>query len=103
MKQTTKSTDGTSFHDTTFRATVSELRRVLGEPADANNTGDDKVNYEWEGETDAGDPFTVYDWKNYRPIDDDEKVFWHIGGFNKEATDQARREILDALANPTTT
>ena len=68
MTQTNKSTSGTSFHDTTISLTVHTLRKLLGTPTYEYNTGRDKTNYEWKMETSDGDVFTVYDWKQYRPI-----------------------------------
>ena len=50
MKKTNKSISGTSFHDSTVIATVDQLIHILGEPVDDSNTGQDKVNFEWETE-----------------------------------------------------
>lgn len=97
MKKTTKITEGTSFHNTTLVATINDLKKVLGEPTYSDNTGDDKVNYEWEGETESGKVFTVYDWKEYHPLSNTEDVRWHIGGFNYLDTMEAREEILEAI------
>lgn len=97
MKPTNKSTGGTSFHNDVLRATVDELIQVLGEPVYAANDGDDKVNFEWEGETDGGAVFTVYDWKEYRRIGMDEEIEWHIGGHRKLDTLTALGEIRNAL------
>lgn len=98
MKATSKDTDGTSFHDTTITCSLSTLRKVLGEPCDELNTGEDKVNVEWMMETDNGDVFTVYDWKEGRPLSESEMIKWHIGGYNKTATEQAKSEIKKATA-----
>lgn len=97
MKQTNQSANGTSFHGTTIRFNTNELKSVLGEPV----TGgvEDKITREWEGETDAGDVFTVYDWKEYREFGNDETVSWHIGGHSRMATEQAKEEIESALKN----
>ena len=97
MKKTKQSTNGTSFHNDTFNASISDLRQILGEPADDNNSGEDKVNFEWEMETEAGDVFTVYDWKEYRKLDAHEIIEWHIGGHSGSVTDQAVNEIAGAL------
>lgn len=99
MKQTSKSPIGTSFHDCVVKATVNELKTVLGEPEYLANTGDGKVNYEWDMETETGDVFTVYDWKEYREIDDDEMIEWHIGGHSIGVTIQAQAELCTALLN----
>lgn len=98
MKPTTKEANGTSFHDTTIICSVSTLRTVLGEPYNECNDGEDKVNFEWVMETDSGEVFTVYDWKEYRSINESEMIGWHIGGHNKSVTEQAKREIREAIA-----
>jgi hypothetical protein len=96
MKKTDKSIDGTSFHFTVIRTTVHTLKQLLGEPTWGDNTGKDKVNYEWEMETSDGDVFTVYDWKEYKSLDEHEIIDFHIGGHNKDITEQAKNEIHDA-------
>lgn len=97
MKRTRKSTVGTCFHDTVIRATVEQLRQVLGEPVCEQNTGEDKVNFEWEMETGDGTVFTVYDWKEYRVLDEDEIISWHIGGHRGIDTRKAADEISYSL------
>ena len=97
MKQTTKSSGGTSFHNTTFSATVGDLRKILGEPCWEQNDGEDKVNFEWEMETDDGEEFTVYDWKEYRKLKEDEEIEWHIGGNSRGVTEKALEEIEAVL------
>jgi len=98
MQKTLQSMDGTSFHNTTIKCSVSTLIKVLGEPDCAMNDGEDKVNFEWYMETDNGDVFTVYDWKEYRSLNENEMIQWHIGGGNRNVTEQAAREIRDAIA-----
>jgi len=97
MKATSKSVDGTSFHDTTIKCSTSTLRKVLGEPECEVNDGEDKVNFEWTLETDNGDVFTVYDWKEYRILNENEMIEWHIGGHNREVTEQAKSEIIEVI------
>ncbi len=97
MKQTKQSGVGTSFHSVTFTATVNELWGILGKPRFNENTGDDKINFEWVMKTDGGEVFTVYDWKEYRVISENEEIEWHIGGKNEAATITARDEIGKAL------
>ena len=97
MKPTTKSAEGTSFHDSVIKCSVETLRKVLGEPTYDDNSGDDKTNYEWEMETSAGDVFTVYDWKEYRSLNDSDVIGWHIGGHNGNVTEQAKKEIREAI------
>ena len=97
MKTTKKEVGGTSFHGTVMNCSVSTLKKVLGEPVYDGNTGDDKVNFEWNMETNDGDVFTVYDWKEYRSINEDEVIEWHIGGFNESAKEEAKYEIREAI------
>lgn len=97
MKHTTKEANGTSFHNTTIETTLTELIRVCGEPLYTTNDGEDKVNYEFNMETDAGDIFTIYDWKEYRPIAKDEVIEWHIGGKSQYITETAKEELLKAI------
>lgn len=97
MKPTTKSVNGTSFHNETFRASVTDLRQILGEPVCEQNDGEDKVNFEWQMETDSGIPFTVYDWKEYRSLGEDEIIEWHIGTATSIESLVAVNEIAEAL------
>jgi hypothetical protein len=96
-KKTYKSTDGTSFFGTTIRATVNQLISAFGDPTMDSNWGDDKVNFEWEMETDEGEVFTIYDWKEGRPLGLDEYVVWHIGANSKSVCNTAERELLKKL------
>ena len=100
MKKTNQSPVGTSYHDCTITATVNELKAILGEPVHSENDGEDKVNFEWNMETNEGDVFTVYDWKEYRKISEDEKINWHIGGKSGGITIQAQAELATALTTP---
>ena len=97
MKQTDKSADGTSFHNHTFTATVDDLMNVLGQPKFESNDGQDKTNFDWIMETEDGEPFTVYDWKEYRRLEEDEVIEWHIGGRSGADTEKALLEIREAL------
>jgi len=66
-----------SFHGTSISASVEELVAAFGKPPYIDNTGEDKVNYEWCLQLD-GEPFTIYDWKEYEtPMGLHQ---WHIGG-----------------------
>lgn len=99
MKQTNKKVSGTSFHGIAFTATVGDLRKVLGEPTHETNNGEGKVNFEWEMETEDGEFFTVYDYKEYRRLEEDENVEWHIGGRDSLTTMKAAEELDEALAS----
>ena len=97
MKQTTKSPVGTSFHDTVINTTVNKLIKAIGKPYMHKNLGDDKVNFEWRMELEDGTVFTVYDYKEYRKLDLDELIEFHIGGFNATSTERALIEICRAI------
>jgi hypothetical protein len=89
-------TAGTSFHGVTIEATVEELTAAFGPASMIDNTGDDKVNYEWCLQLD-GEPFTIYDWKEYRPIHPTEVIEWHIGGKSQAQTSRACQAISNVL------
>lgn len=92
MKPTTQSANGTSFHGVTVAASLRLLTQILGEP----EKGFDKSQFEWTMETKDGDVFTVYDWKEDKPLDPDEIIRWHIGSKNKMVALNALEEILDS-------
>jgi hypothetical protein len=96
-KLTEQSANGTSFHDSVIKTTVNKLVNALGKAQYIDNTGEDKVNFSWDCETKDGEVFTIYDWKEYRSIDLDETIEFHIGGDNKIVTEKAKRELLDIL------
>ena len=93
-KVTYKDVSGTSFHNTTITTTVTKLKKLIGNPY-GNNTGEDKVNFVWDCETEDGDVFTIYDWKEYREISEDELIEFHIGAISKQISEQAKQEIND--------
>ena len=99
MKITNSSTNGTSFHDVTIKASINDLISILGEPTIQDNTWDDKVNFEWDCETEDGDVFTIYDWKEYRKLDLDETIEWHIGAHSKSISNTAFDELIDSCVN----
>ena len=96
-KLTNSSTTGTSFHGQVFSSTVSELKEKLGEPQFSQNDGADKVNFEWECETEEGDVFTIYDWKEYREIDETETIHFHIGSLGAGVSNKALEELKQLL------
>jgi len=97
MKNTNKSTNGTSFFGETILTSINELKRINVLPVCEQNDGKDKVNFEFELETEAGYPFTIYDWKYYRPIEETELVNFHIGSHTLRASEQAKKELEEAL------
>ena len=99
MKQTNKNANGSSFYGDMIHTTVTDLRKFLGEPRYEQNDGQDKVNFDWVMETEDGDVFTVYDWKEYRRIEENESIEWHIGGRSSSVTGQAVNELLELLSH----
>ena len=81
----------------TITTTVKALTEALGEPQYAYNTGDDKVNFEWDCETENGAVFTIYDWKEYRSLNENEPIEFHIGAFTKKEGEEAQMELIDTL------
>lgn len=96
-KLTKKSTNDTSFHGSIIYCTANELIAAIGKPQYWDNTGEDKTNLEWDCQTRSGKVFTIYDWKEYRVIDLDEEIEWHIGGFSYTDTDAACDELLEQI------
>ena len=87
-------TSGTSFHGVTLTVTPQKLIDVLGEPDFFDNDGHDKVNMEYDLEIKDEIAFTIYDWKEYRPLQMDELIEFHIGGFSYSQCVYAKNEVL---------
>lgn len=95
---TKQSSGGTSFHGTTIKTTVGKLKELFPHSYYKQNDGNDKTNYDFTLETmDGSHVFTIYDWKMYRPIQDDEVIEFHIGGFSSTVTVQAKNELIKML------
>jgi hypothetical protein len=92
-----KEFSGTSFHGEVVSVSVQDLIQAFGSPNYSHNTGEDKVNFEWCMETEDGELFTIYDWKEGRPLGLEETVEWHIGSY-VSTQGQAEKEILEVLA-----
>lgn len=93
-----KSGTGTSFYDTVITCSYNQLVQAIGKPQHSDNTGEDKTNFDWKCELNDGRVFTIYDWKEYRPLKLDEIIEWHIGGANHIVTEQALIELTALLA-----
>ena len=92
IKKTDKQAFGTSFHNIRLVTTPQHLIDILGEPTYNENRGGDKTNMEWVCECN-GKVITIYDWKEYREINMDEPIEWHIGGRNSNDTRMALQEL----------
>jgi hypothetical protein len=89
---------GGSFHRVTIIASPNEIISALGKPYNENNTGEEKCNFDWNAVTNDGFQFTVYDWKEYRVLNLDERVEFHIGsngGILEES--EAREELIEDI------
>ena len=98
-KLSNKSATGTSFHGHRVKATPNQLIEVLGEPQFADNSGQDKTNFDWVCETQDGEVFTIYDWKEYKPLDMDSYYSFHIGAHCGGTAARGLSEILRLLLN----
>jgi hypothetical protein len=87
----------TSFHFITINTSIKKLTKALGEPTIEDNTGEDKVNIEWDVITKDGVVGTIYDWKEYRRLGENEIVQFHIGGNSKEDTLKIKSELMKLL------
>lgn len=92
-KLSNKSATGTWFHGTTIIATPNQLIDALGEPQFGDNSGRDKTNFDWVCETRDGNVFTVYDWKEYKPLNMDSYYSFHIGAKSGSVSLKALTEI----------
>lgn len=72
-----ESISNTCFSQITFEASTDRIIEVFGEPSYRGSAF--KTTREWWIETENGDVFTIYDWKEYRDFDDDETIEWHVG------------------------
>lgn len=102
MKSTNQSLNGTSYHDVTIHTTPEQLKKLahkLAAEFNDNNCGEDKSNYDFDFETEDGDVFSVYDWKEYRVLSDLERVQFHIGAKTESISRTAKLELQHELNN----
>lgn len=90
--------NGSSFHMMEVVASPELLTEVFGKAAYDENYGDDKVNMEWTFSDDEGNPFTLYDWKHYHPLDMGSRVHWHIGSRTPELEDKFLDYVNSTIA-----
>lgn len=69
--------NATSFHGYTILASANDIRSKLD--IDVACYGGDKTNFEFDLELEDGTPFTLYDWKEGDWVDEDTKLYYHIG------------------------
>ena len=96
MRNTKQSANGTSFHGDTVRATANQLIAICGEPEYRGDTSD-KSQYDWVMETEFGQVFTIYDWKEYRNFGMDEVLEWHVGANDSYTAGVGATELYSAV------
>lgn len=96
ISETNLSASGTSFHGHTINTSVGRLKELFPNSYYASNDGQDKSNYDWTLEID-GEVFTIYDWKEYRPISDYELIEFHIGAKGGMTSAKAQEELKKIL------
>ena len=89
-----------SFHDVTITTTPKSLINLCLKyniKFYMANDGEDKTNFDFEFETHDGCKFLVYDWKEYRSIDLDEEIEFHIGAKDRSDSNYAFNILQDEL------
>lgn len=89
----------TSFFGVCVKAKVSDMVKALGEPHFTD--ADENTSLEWIFETEYGMPFTIYDWQEEEPANENrEQVYeFHIGGNSKKGAERAKTIIEEYLHN----
>ena len=82
-----------TFHNHDFVAAQEDIEKVCGIVMYTDLDPEEITQNEWEMQTEDGTPFTIYDWKEYREISDNEKITWHIGSFNRFGSAKAYKEL----------
>ena len=96
-QHTRKSAGGTSFHGVTLKATPQQLIDLFPNSYDEYNNGRDKTNFDFTLQTESGKVFTIYDWKEYRPLRMDEVVEWHVGAHDEVTSIEGRDEVVKLI------
>jgi len=80
MVKQTEHFESTSYHGVSIWTTPQQLIDKLGEPKFFNNDGSGKTNMDYSCITNEDIFFTIYDWKEYTPLQMDVEYNFHIGG-----------------------
>ena len=72
---------GASFGGVFIQTTLRKLRDEFGSESFTNPTNE-KTTHEWAFEIRPDSILTIYDWKEFREIELDEEIEWHIGRRN---------------------
>lgn len=89
MKYTEQDPSGTYFV-AIFKTTFAKLVEKIGKPSVYYG---DKTFYEWYLETEEGDVFTIYDWKESFAPSKNMPYEWHIGAKSEEVGKKAVAEL----------
>ena len=89
----------TSFFGVYVKAKVSDMVKALGEPHFTES--DENTSLEWIFETEYGMPFTIYDWQEDVPANENREQVceFHIGSNSKKGAERAKAIIEDYLHN----
>lgn len=91
----------TSFHGVAIQTSPSaliELCEVLDIEYHENNTGEDKCNFDFDFYVPEEDlHFTVYDWKEYQPLNLYSSYEFHIGAKDQASSFKAEEILTEFL------
>ena len=96
INKTNKSASGTSFHGDVINATYNQLVTCFGKPTYINGV-QDKSQYDWVLGYKNAFVFTIYDWKEYKHIQPDDMISWHIGATEPEYSTIALEAVNKVL------
>ena len=102
LKQPTSANQvGTSYHRvdiTTTPSNLIELCEKLDIEYHEDNRGTDKVNFDFDFYVPEKDLyFTVYDWKEYQPLNLDSSYEFHIGAKDQSSSFEAQEILTEFL------
>lgn len=89
-----------SYHDVNIKATPKQLIDLCTKydiKFHMCNDGEDKVNFDFEFETEDGLRFFVYDWKEYRSLSMNEIIEFHIGAKDRSTSNEAYEVLMNEL------
>ena len=89
--------NGTSFHNHDFLAAIEDIEKVCGKVMYTDSDIEEETQNEWEMQSEDGTPFTIYDWKEYREYNKQEKINWHIGAENRFGSKKGYDELKRAF------
>jgi hypothetical protein len=101
LKQPTSFYTGISYHNVDIVTTPSDLIELCEEldiEYHGNNTGEDKVNFDFDFYVPEKDLyFTVYDWKEYKPLRLNNSYNFHIGAKDQYSSFEAKEILTEFL------